>query len=288
VHFDKQNKEFEWRRTMDHTPDFPSNQSLDNPAQAVVVEQRTAHSRRTIMILLWVIGLIALLVASAIVRFHPAPWSLDLQTTNALQQLPRGSWLGTAIGWPTTLNDPIPSVSSITLWFIVLSLIGVIARFRGRWATPWFVTGIFIWLGTMVMWTLFFLIDFVVARPRPSSSLIHVYIPEPIPTFPSGHVVFAVVYYGFLLYLSLSKPVSEWRYRWILIPLQLYAALNILFIGYSRVYEGSHWLTDVFGGYLMGALFLGLLIVLYRWTLDKLTERHEKRVLQKAQQNQPA
>ena len=38
-------------------------------------------------------------------------------------------------------------------------------------------------------------------------------------------------------------------------PLQVYAALNILFIGYSRVYEGSHWLTDVAGSCLMGAFF---------------------------------
>jgi membrane-associated phospholipid phosphatase len=273
---------------MDRTPDLPGNQSLDSTAQAVVVERRTALTRRNVVVLLWIIGFIALLIASVIVRFHPAPWSFDLQTTTALQQLPRGSWLGTSIGWPTAVNDPIPSVSSITLWFVVLSLIGVIAKLRGRWATPWFVTAIFIWLGTVVMWTLFFLIDFIVGRPRPSSSLIHVYIPEPIPTFPSGHVVYAIVYYGFLLYLSLSKPVSQWRYRWILIPLQVYAALNILFIGYSRVYEGSHWLTDVLGGYLMGTLFLVLLIFLYRWTLDKLTERHEKRLLQKSAQTQQA
>ena len=170
----------------------------------------------------------------------------------------------------------------------MLSLIGVVARFMGKGSIPWFVAAIFIWLGTIFMWTIFFLIDFIVARPRPSSSLIHVYIPEPIPTFPSGHVVYAIVYYGFLLYLSLTKPVSQWRFRWILMPFQVYAALNILLIGYSRVYEGSHWLTDVLGGYLMGALFLVLLIILYRWTLDKLTKRHEKRLLQKAVQNQQA
>ena len=142
--------------------------------------------------------------------------------------------------------------------------------------------------GTFVMFLLFFLPNFIVARPRPSSPLIHVFVLEPIPTFPSGHVVYAVVYYGFLLYLSLTKPISQWRYRWVLIPFQLYAVLMILLIGFSRVYEGTHWLTDVLGGYLFGALFLVLLIVLYRWTLDKLTKRHDKRLLEKSAQNQLA
>jgi undecaprenyl-diphosphatase len=219
------------------------------------------------------------------VLMHPAPWSFDLQTTITLQHLQLPSWMITSIGWPTTVNNAIPQVSSFILWFVVLSLIGVVVRLRGRSAMPWFVTAIFISVGILVMWILFFLIDFIIARPRPSSPLIHVYIPEPIPTYPSGHVIFAVVYYGFLLYLSLSKPVSQWRYRWILIPFQVYAALNILLIGFSRVYEGSHWLTDVLGGYLFGALFLALLIFLYRWTLDRLAKRHDKRLVEKSAQN---
>ncbi len=133
------------------------------------------------------------------------------------------------------------------------------------------------------------IIGYLVARPRPTSPPIHVYMPEGgIPSFPSGHVENDVVYYGFLLYLSFTKPVSEWRYRWILIPFQIYAALNILFIGYSRVLEGSHWLNDALAGYLTGALWLALLIFLYRWTLDKLNEWYAKRQAEKSAQNQQA
>src|SRR5207237_5090950 len=132
------------------------------------------------------------------------------------------------------------------------------------------------------MFLLFLLPNFIVARPRPSSPLIHVVVLEPIPTFPSGHVVYAVVYYGFLLYLSLTKPISQWRYRWLLIPFQLYAVLMILLIGFSRVSEGSHWLTDASAGYLSGALFLALLIVLYRWPLQRMTTWYEKSWFEKA------
>jgi len=64
--------------------------------------------------------------------------------------------------------------------------------------------------------------------------------------------------------------------------------LDILLIGFSRVYEGSHWLTDASAGYLSGALFLALLIVLYRWTLDRMTRWYDKRQAKKSTQNQPA
>jgi membrane-associated phospholipid phosphatase len=36
-------------------------------------------------------------------------------------------------------------------------------------------------------------------------------------------------------------------------------------IGYSRILEGDHWLTDVLGGYWEGCLHLFLFIFLYHW-----------------------
>ncbi len=82
-----------------------------------------------------------------------------------------------------------------------------------------------------------------------------------------------MVYYGFLLYLSFTKPVREWRYHWLLLPLQIFAVLNILLVGYARVEAGSHWITDALAGYLSGGLLLFLFISLYCWTTDKLARR---------------
>jgi membrane-associated phospholipid phosphatase len=118
----------------------------------------------------------------------------------------------------------------------------------------------------------------LVHRPRPTSALIHIYRTAPTGSFPSGHVENDVVFLGFLLYLSFSRPISQWRYRWVLIPFQVYAIVNILLIGYSRIYEGSHWLTDVSGGYFSGALWLFALIFLYRWVVDKLIERRARKI----------
>jgi membrane-associated phospholipid phosphatase len=88
-----------------------------------------------------------------------------------------------------------------------------------------------------------------------------------------------VLFYGFLLYLSFTRPVRTWRYRWVLIPLQVFAALNILLIGISRVYQGEHWAFDTLGGYLCGALWLALFIFLYQWATSALERRHAKKAV---------
>ncbi len=271
---------------MERTPDLPGNQSLDSTAQAGDVERRNAQTRRNVIIPLWIIGLIALVVASVIVHSHPGPWPFELQTTITLQQLQLPSWVDSSLAWVSIIGDVPHSALQFIVWFVGLSLIGVVAWRRGKSPIPWFVTAIFVSLIVAAFNGVDGIIAFIVGRPRPTPQLVHVNMSAPINSFPSGHVENVVVYYGFLLYLSLSKPVSRWRYRWILIPFQIYAALNILSIGFSRVYEGAHWLIDVSGGYLSGALFLVLVIVLYRWTLDKLNTWYDKRQAEKSKSMQ--
>lgn len=270
---------------MDGTTGLPGKQALGDTALAASSKQQhAAHTRQIIVFTLWVMGFILLLVASVIVRAHPAPWPLELQTTITLQGLQLWSVVSTPIVLASIVDNVLPSTISLIAWFVGLSLIGVFVWRRGGSAMLWFVTASFISPGTAVADGLNWIIGFLVARPRPGSPLIHVYMHETVPSFPSGHVENDVVYYGFLLYLSFTRPVSEWRYRWILIPFQFYAVLNILLIGYSRIYEGSHWLIDVLAGYLTGALLLVLLIFLYRWTLDMLAKRHARRLLQQSPQ----
>ena len=276
---------------MDGSTDLQGKKALGDTILAASSKQQNAHvahTRQIIAFTLWAVGFVLLLVASVIVRFHPAPWPVELQTTITLQYLQLWSALSTPIVLASIVDNVLPSAISLIAWFVVPSLIGVFVWRRGGSATPWFVTASFISPGTAVADGLNWIIGFSVARPRPSSPLIHVYMHETVPSFPSGHVENDVVYYGFLLYLSFTKPVSEWRYRWVLIPFQLYAVLNILLIGYSRVYEGSHWLIDVLAGYLTGALLLVLLIFLYRWTLEMLTKRRARRLSVQPLQAQPA
>jgi undecaprenyl-diphosphatase len=92
-----------------------------------------------------------------------------------------------------------------------------------------------------------FLLKILFHRGRPLNS---VFIETDF-SFPSGHATIAITFYGYLAYLII-KSIKR-KYNWLVITL---AGLIIFFIGFSRLYLGVHYLSDVLAGYLVGALFL--------------------------------
>ena len=248
-------------------------QSSDNAITSGGENRQRAQRRHIIEVCLWVVALIILVMLSVLVIFHPGPFPIDAQSMETLQSLHLPTWLSAVIAFFSTLNDPIPSIIAWVAWLIGLS---IFRRFR---------QAIFLVFGSVAADGVDGLVRLFVNRPRPAPSPhvpIHVYMPEPFTSYPSGHTEHDVVYYGFLLYLSFTKPVREWPYRWVLIPFQVFAVVAILSIGYSRIAEGSHWLTDALAGYLVGALLLFVLIWLYRWTTNKLAERRAKKMAEQS------
>lgn len=90
-------------------------------------------------------------------------------------------------------------------------------------------------------------------RPRPSGINL---IEETGYSYPSGHSMVSMAYFGFIAYLiykaNLKKPL-----KWASITLIF---LTVLSIGFSRVYLGVHYLSDVVGGYLLAIAYLMLYI----------------------------
>ncbi len=109
-------------------------------------------------------------------------------------------------------------------------------------------------------WVVNQLLKLSIGRPRPSYVLVRVAGVFNDESFPSGHVVFFVEFFGFLVFLAhvLLKrgPLRQGS--------MIVSGLLIALVGMSRVYLGAHWPSDVAGGYLAGGIWLMLMIEVYR------------------------
>ena len=80
-------------------------------------------------------------------------------------------------------------------------------------------------------------------------------------SFPSGHAVLAAALYGFIIYF-LWRQAESWRTR---LTILFAGSMLIVAIGFSRLYLGVHFLSDVLGGYLLGLLWLIIGICIVEW-----------------------
>lgn len=71
-------------------------------------------------------------------------------------------------------------------------------------------------------------------------------------SFPSGHSIMAVTFYGLLLYILVHTADASWV-KWLLAVLLV---LLIILIGFSRVYLRVHYASDVIAGFIIGLLWL--------------------------------
>lgn len=84
-------------------------------------------------------------------------------------------------------------------------------------------------------------------------------------SFPSGHAMNSMITYGFLTVLLLDHVAGRRRRRTVIMG----AAVLIGAIGFSRVYLGVHYMSDVAGGWLAGGAWLIVCATAYRFMLAR-------------------
>ena len=113
--------------------------------------------------------------------------------------------------------------------------------------------GIFMAIDLIVITIFQYILKPIFGRIRPVDINL---IEETSYSFPSGHSLTAMAFYGFIIYLIYK---SNLKYKKLLITL---LSVLILLIGLSRVYLGVHFITDVLGGFTFSVFYLILFIEL--------------------------
>ncbi len=112
----------------------------------------------------------------------------------------------------------------------------------------WFISGVML-LSSVVIW----LFKHIFKRERPNiRRLVH----EKGFSYPSGHMMSSTVFYGFIIFLLILSDL--------LFPLKvLFASILVvlvLSIGYSRIFLGVHYFSDIIGALLLGLSYLLIFI----------------------------
>ena len=101
------------------------------------------------------------------------------------------------------------------------------------------------------------MLKIILKRPRPTEFII---INEKGYSFPSGHSMISMAFYGLLIYLIYKKIKNKYLKATLIIIL----LLLILAIGISRIYLGVHYVSDVIGGFLISISYLIVYIKLIK------------------------
>ncbi len=110
---------------------------------------------------------------------------------------------------------------------------------------------------------------FLIGRHRPPNESDIVALTS---SFPSGHATVAMAVYGFLAYaIARNLPGSRERFE-----IAYWTGVLIVLIGFSRVFLGAHFLTDVVGGFLVGGFWLLVGFTIAEWSMPRPTQSDNK------------
>ncbi|MEP7136293.1 MAG: phosphatase PAP2 family protein [Chloroflexota bacterium] len=117
---------------------------------------------------------------------------------------------------------------------------------------------------------LFNILSRLIGRVRPPTQI---WIIVHLPGFPSGHAVAVVTFYGLMAYLLVPKMRSVFG-KIIVIATAL---LIIGFVGFSRIFMGGHYLTDILAGYAVGIAWFGMAYTLIEIYFQKRRSQNVKK-----------
>ena len=173
---------------------------------------------------------------------------LDLAEDVFNKEIMKGDIIGYKIISTFLISDFITPIAKVitnlgsAVFLIALTIILIIVIKNKK-------IGLSIFLNLSFVTILNQLLKRILQRPRPNEFRI---IEETGYSFPSGHSMVSMAFYGYLIYL-IYKYVENKYIKWGLITL---LSILIVSIGTSRIYLGVHYTSDVLGGFLIAVSYL--------------------------------
>jgi membrane-associated phospholipid phosphatase len=189
-----------------------------------------------------VAGIAGFISLAVLISRHPTATSFDYRfLTDVTDQ--RTPWL-------TVVARGVTSLGTAVVLYPLLAAAGGLHWWRRGRAWPGIAALCWLWLGQAARLS----ISQQIARPRPPQALRLVAAGGY--SFPSGHTTSATIGYGLLAVLVIRMlPVGR---RWLWVLPAVIAVCAAVAVGFSRMYLGVHWPSDVAAGWALGVAWLAL------------------------------
>ena len=194
----------------------------------------------------WIIVFIALLVFFALLEdvFEKEILIVDTLVYKFAVEFLRNDILTVIMKAITNFGNAIP---------ILLISIIIIVNSQDKKVPIWIILNLF--FATVLNQIL----KYIVQRNRPEGYRL---IDESGYSFPSGHSMVSTAFYGFLIYLVIKKVKNKHLKDFLVILL----GTLIVLIGFSRVYLGVHYASDVIAGFFISIAYLILFITIMSYS----------------------
>ncbi|MEP6777488.1 MAG: phosphatase PAP2 family protein [Chthoniobacterales bacterium] len=227
-------------------------------------------------------------------RFSPEGY-LGLHFTIGLCLILAAGWYFAALAEDVTRNDPIVRTDlAVASWFHERATPGVttLARAISFCGSPGFVSVASVLVIALLLWRHYWNRAITLAVTMLGGSLLIIFLKHlfhrqrpvlenPLVTltsygFPSGHTMGSTIFYG-LFALIVATFIARWNWRVILF---VGAAIFVALIGFTRIYLGAHYFSDV-----IAAITAGTAWLTFCWTGSESIRR--RRALRAASVIQP-
>jgi membrane-associated phospholipid phosphatase len=200
---------------------------------------------RNFLIISFFALVISFIILSFLVVQHPIP-NLDVQISLFVQKIQSPILDQIMLG--ISFFGELPW--SLIMVLLVASIF-FIAKFRRE---AYFITSIL--SSALVILGIKNIID----RPRPTEFYVRLVEINRFQSFPSGHVMSYVLFFGFIIILMRNLKTIPHRLKQII---TFISAFLMILIPFSRIYLGAHWLSDTIGGFILGLICLYPLCYFY-------------------------